>query len=571
MKHWTIQKQIGVAFTVVVTLVIGLGIFSINRLGHIKKSSDSIVNDSFPGVIILGKLKESIRENYSLVEKHILSTNDAAIAKIEAAILANRETNNVLLKNYEATIVQPQDRELFEADKPVLASYQASLDSVLVLSRSNLNDAATSMLVTKVDPEFNHLIDTIEAHLQYNTQNGLDESARITGLIHTSRSAAVAVASGAVVIASLLGYFITRKIKATLTELADGLAEGSSQVASAASQMSNTSQILAEAATEQAASLEETSASLEEISSMTKRNAENATNSKQLSEQASESAATGLERLAELGHTLDSIKSAVSDMEAAVHEMQGSSQEIAKIIKTIDEIAFQTNLLALNAAVEAARAGEAGMGFAVVADEVRALAQRSAQAARDTSDKIEHAIKRSELGGVASAKVVKNLADVEVNAQKIEHVFTGIVTQIKSLNSVIAEIAAASQEQNSGVAEVNMAVSQMDKVTQSNASNAEENASAAEELHSQAETMQSIVTQLKLVVDSSATTTSSTPIPQRSAPSAQRTNRAAGGSGKKAAASARPAYAEDSHKKSQEIPMPEPATARGSNSGFKDF
>jgi methyl-accepting chemotaxis protein len=145
---------------------------------------------------------------------------------------------------------------------------------------------------------------------------------------------------------------------------------------------------------------------------------------------------------------LNTIKTAVAEMQSAVAETQSSSQEISKIIRTIDEIAFQTNLLALNAAVEAARAGEAGAGFAVVADEVRALAQRSAQAAKDTADKIEVAVKRSELGGVASTKVVKSLTEVETTAQSIQQVFNGIVTQIKALDEVIAEIAAASKEQS---------------------------------------------------------------------------------------------------------------------------
>jgi methyl-accepting chemotaxis protein len=312
-------------------------------------------------------------------------------------------------------------------------------------------------------------------------------------------------------------WLISHRLTITLSTLTASLKNASGQVTSAAAQFRGSSQKVAEVASEQAASMEESSASLEEISSITKHNAENATNSKQLSEQASASATTGLERLGELGRTLNSIKSAVGEMEAAVHEMQDSSQEIAKIIKTIDEIAFQTNLLALNAAVEAARAGEAGLGFAVVADEVRALAQRSAQAARDTSDKIEHAIKRSELGGVASAKVVQNLAQVEGNARNIEHVFNGIVAQIKSLDHIIGEISAASREQSFSVSQVNLAVSQMDEATQSNAAIAEENAGAAEQLSAQVGTLQQIAHGLEIVVhghanaDATTTTTSQTP------------------------------------------------------------
>ena len=324
---------------------------------------------------------------------------------------------------------------------------------------------------------------------------------------------AMSIVGGIILVAVVVVFYFLndRLLVRPMGKIIHQLAGSANATAEAAGQINHSSQRVAEAASEQAASLEETSASLEEISSMTKRNADNAINSKNLSQQASQSAATGLERLGELSHTLNAIKSAVADMEAAVSEMQGSSQEIAKIIKTIDEIAFQTNLLALNAAVEAARAGEAGMGFAVVADEVRALAQRSAQAARDTSDKIEHAIKRSELGGVASAKVVQNLGEVETNARNIEEVFNGIVAQIKSLDEVIGEISAASREQSQGVGEVNMAVSQMDKVTQSNAANAEENAGAAEQLQAQAGSLQDIVGGLDAIVNGGSPHSSGSP------------------------------------------------------------
>jgi methyl-accepting chemotaxis protein len=283
-----------------------------------------------------------------------------------------------------------------------------------------------------------------------------------------------------------VAFFIIRNSNRVLIAVAHALDDGSNQVSAASGQVSAASQTLAEGSSQQASSLEETSSSLEEMASMTKRNSENARKANDLAKEARDAADKGVGDMQTMAAAMDAIKV--------------SSDDIAKIIKTIDEIAFQTNILALNAAVEAARAGEAGMGFAVVADEVRALAQRSAQAARDTSDKIEHAIKRSELGGVASAKVVKNLAEVEGNAHNIEQVFNGIVAQIKSLNSVIHEISAASQEQSSGVGEVNMAVSQMDKVTQTNAAHAEENASAAAELHDQVAALRGVVAGLQTIV-----------------------------------------------------------------------
>ena len=321
-----------------------------------------------------------------------------------------------------------------------------------------------------------------------------------------------------------MGLWLGRTISGPLVLGIRAMHQIGEQVTSAAREVSMSSNSTAEGASEQAASLEETSASLEEISAMTKRNSDNAASSKTLSQQARDSAATGLDRISEMGRTLGTVKGAVGEMDSAVSEMQSSSQEIAKIIKTIDEIAFQTNLLALNAAVEAARAGEAGAGFAVVADEVRSLAQRSAQAAKDTSEKIEAAVKRSALGGLASKKVVQSLGEIEGSARNIEQVFNGIVTQIKSLDEIVGEISAASKEQSQGINEVNMAVGQMDKITQSNAAAAEENASAAEELNAQVGSLQEIVGQLQSVVsgteqpEPSVPQTPATPAPNHSKP-----------------------------------------------------
>jgi methyl-accepting chemotaxis protein len=269
-----------------------------------------------------------------------------------------------------------------------------------------------------------------------------------------------------------IAFFIIRNANKVLTNLAHALDDGSAQVASASAQVSASSQSLAEGASEQAASLEETSSSLEEMSSMTKRNAENAQKANDLAKQARAAADKG---------TAD-----MQTMNAAMEAIKVSSDDIAKIIKTIDEIAFQTNILALNAAVEAARAGEAGMGFAVVADEVRSLAQRSAQAAKETAGKIEGAIIKSAQGVGISQQVSETLNEIATKARQVD--------------DLVAEVAGASREQTQGITQINTAVGQMDKVTQSNAANAEETAAAAEELNAQATVMKDSVSELLQLV-----------------------------------------------------------------------
>ena len=268
-------------------------------------------------------------------------------------------------------------------------------------------------------------------------------------------------------------WWIVRSITGPLRAIVDSLTSGADQTSSAAGHVSTSSQTLAEGASEQAAALEETSASLEEIASMTKRNGESAGQAKGLSAQTRAAADAG--------------SADMEVMKLAMDAIHHSASNIAKIVKSIDEIAFQTNILALNAAVEAARAGEAGAGFAVVAEEVRALAQRSAQAAQETAAKIEDSVRKSEHGVTISARVARHFAE--------------IVGKARQVDTLVAEIATASAEQTQGVEQVNTAVSQMDKVTQSNAAGAEESAAAAEQLNAQAAELEGLVGQLLAVVE----------------------------------------------------------------------
>ena len=282
----------------------------------------------------------------------------------------------------------------------------------------------------------------------------------------------IVVSVVAVVLAMVVAFVLTGGIVKPINRIIVNLTAGADQVTSASKQVADSSQSLAEGTTEQAANLEETSSSLEEMASMTKQNADSAQQASVLAAESTRSANNGSE--------------AMKRMNSAIKEIQKSSDETAKIIKVIDEIAFQTNLLALNAAVEAARAGEAGKGFAVVAEEVRNLAMRSAEAAKDTSKMIEESVKNSTSG-------------VQI-AEEVSAVLDEIVGSISKTNDLVTDIAAASMEQTQGIDQINTSASEMDHVTQANAANAEESASASEELSSQAEQMKLMVNELMAIV-----------------------------------------------------------------------
>jgi methyl-accepting chemotaxis protein len=262
---------------------------------------------------------------------------------------------------------------------------------------------------------------------------------------------------------------MTRQLRAAAAELDEGV----TQINSAAAQVATSSQSLAEGASQQAASLEETSASTEEITSMTRNNA-------QSSQSAAEVMTTVHAKVTEGNRALE-------EMMSSMQEINSSSDKIAKIIKVIDEIAFPTNILALNAAVEAARAGEAGMGFAVVADEVRNLAQRSAQASKDTAALIEESIASSRSG--------------KTRLENVSGVIRSITTSAEEVKTLVDAVSMGSQEQARGIEQISKAVSHMDRTTQTTAATAEEAASAAEELSAQAQTMSTAVGLLRVLVD----------------------------------------------------------------------
>lgn len=285
----------------------------------------------------------------------------------------------------------------------------------------------------------------------------------------SARKALVAIGLAALILLVLSMRLLLRwRLENPLQATAAEIRESAGQVLQLSRMVATSSQSLSQGATEQAASLEETSASMEEMASMTRKNAENASQATRL--------------VTDVAEQVTASNIALTEMVMSMTAIKESSNKVAKIIKTIDEIAFQTNILALNAAVEAARAGEAGMGFAVVAEEVRNLAQRSAQAAKDTAGLIEESIGRSQDG-----------------ADKVEQVgaaIEAITSRVQQVKGIVEEVRESSQQQTQGIEQVSHAMAAMEKVTQNTAATAEESASASEELNAQAEAAIAVVAKL---------------------------------------------------------------------------
>jgi len=301
----------------------------------------------------------------------------------------------------------------------------------------------------------------------------LEKSAKeVTSELRSGTIVTIAVLLVGIAAGILFSLLIVRNIMKVMGSISSTLGDGAGQVSSAASQVASASQTLASGSSQQASSLEETSSSLDELNSMTKANADNSTQARDAVVEARRCAEDGVKRM-------DAMVKAMNDINTA-------SQDVTKILKTIDEIAFQTNILALNAAVEAARAGEAGAGFAVVADEVRSLAQRAAVAAHETAGRIEDSVGKSRQGAKISAAVTDSFSDIQ--------------KQILKLDLLATEIANASAEQSHGIEQVTAAIMQMEGVTQTNAASAEETASASEQLNAQAKSMADAVYELQRTV-----------------------------------------------------------------------
>ncbi len=500
MKNIKISTRILGTFGVLVVLLLAMVAMALMQFRAMQSSSEVITEKALPSVEVINTLNTDLVRARLLELRHVNNSEPAYIADVEKQFeqLQHRlgEEKNI----YEPLILSEQERQIYtqflsERDRYVVLNKQ-----LFEASRSGDKDKAKELLGAESLKLYNTSSATLQKLIKYNSDAAKAETQAAAAAYKRAITLLVAGAVIAVLIAVMAGLWLVRSIRAPLqqaVQAADRVANGdlsgvihverqdetgqllnalermqgslvqtvrtvrqnAEGVASASSQIASGNADLSSRTEEQASALEETAASMEQLGSTVRQNADNARAANQMAVNASQVAAQGGAVVAEVVETMKGINN--------------SSHQIADIISVIDSIAFQTNILALNAAVEAARAGEQGRGFAVVAGEVRTLAQRSAEAAKEIKALITTSVERVEQG--------TQLVD------KAGATMTDIVSAIRRVTDLMAEISAASQEQSQGVAQVGEAVTQMDQTTQQNAALVEESAAAAGALRKQAQ------------------------------------------------------------------------------------
>lgn len=494
MNASTTPRRIAIGFAVIVLLSILLGLLALWHILSINRSVNNLSTNTVPSVVTLNQLNNSLAQTTRAVRRCALIKDPAEHTTNAAAYDAAKIKGDETEAAYGLLISDAEDQRLFNDLKLNRQQMLAVSDKLLALTRDDKLEAAKACLLEEVDPATERCVQAVLRVIDHNVTLANRDTARARSAVTSS----LLTICPALVICGLIGGLIgwttvaaTKRglasiddeiqagiatMNRSLAAISDSIQEGASHAAVSAGQLSSASSALASGCSEQSASVTETSASLEEISAMIRSTADNALKAKEFAGQARQAAQAGT--------------ATMEEMTTAMQSIESSGNDVAKIVKNIDEIAFQTNILALNAAVEAARAGEAGAGFAVVADEVRSLAQRSAAAAKETADKIAIAIASTARGARCSANV----------GEALER----IMERVASADVLAAEIAAAAKEQAQGIKQIGVAMLQIDKVTQANAAGAEQTSSAAEQLTDQASVLRDNVHHLRALVRSTA-------------------------------------------------------------------
>jgi methyl-accepting chemotaxis protein len=494
LTRWTnltIPRRVGLGFVLLVLGGLAAGGTALERLRGVAGHVETLAGSTVPSVLTLSRLIESNLATLLAARSAVLDVDPERIRQGKESLRTAIAQGDRDIEAYgRALCSDGEDTRLFAAARDARVAFLAEIRRAVALDDAGDDAGARQLVLDGVEPLADRCQALFRKVIAYNGQlTELEATAARDGL-RSGFLVSTTVLGLAILAGAVLAMGIIRSLSRALLGISDALETGAGKTTHAASQLTAVNQTVAAGCVEQGSAVAETGAALEQMSVMIRCTADNAARAKECAGQARQAAAAGAETMAA--------------MDAAMRSIGTTSGEVAKIVKQIDEIAFQTNILALNAAVEAARAGEAGAGFAVVAEEVRSLAQRSAEAARETAERIEAAIESSRQGAASCGRMGSSLAE--------------IAERSTAADKLVAEIATAAQEQSQGIRQIGTAIAQLDQVTRENAARAGEGATAAAELSGEAAAVRVHVDRLRALVVPGRPAGSPAPVPAPPAP-----------------------------------------------------